>query len=199
MNFTAKKLLCAAALTLVAASSAQASLLFTVKKASDTSVTLTGSGTLESSTAMANLHMFSFDGLVSNLYGYNAVYTLTNSTMKVGSVAIDYAAGLGDGFRGYSLNGSPSVAIGNVDGGYQKFQVGATVSGELVMDIKSGNAVFASVGKTGDVLWGINGGPQKVGSYEVVDATSDVPEPASLALLAGGLLAVGAARRSRRG
>ncbi|MDB5917949.1 MAG: hypothetical protein JWR40_2183 [Massilia sp.] len=198
MKFFAKHLVATAALALLAVSSAHASLVFTVSAQSNKSVVITGSGTLDGPAATNNQYLFSFDGLVSGLSQYGGGNVFSSSTMMVGSTAVDFANLAGAGFgTNFSLHGNAIVYAGNVHGGYTPFHVGDTVTGQLVLDATNTSAVFANIGTTGDVEWGINGNLHRVGTWSVVDANA-VPEPASLALLAGGLLAAGAARRSRR-
>jgi len=199
MKFLFNKLVFAAALTLLATSSANAALTFTVETLSNKSVVITGSGTLDGVQADNNLNLFVFDGLVTNLSDLEGRNVFGSSTMKVGSVAVNFAhmveASL---WPSYSLNGKAIVYAGNPYGS-SYFQLGDAVTGQLFLNISDETpAVFAPPGFTGDVEWGINGNLHKVGTFQMAQPSRDVPEPASLALLAGGLLAVGAVRRSRR-
>lgn len=195
MNFSLKKFAVASALT-VLATAAHASLVFTVTKQTDQKVVITGSGTLDGVPATKNPHLLSFDGLVNGLVNMQGQNVFVNSTMKLGLVPFNYAAAIGPDFEGYSLQGLPTVYAGNLPG-FGPFQPGAELTGQLVLATFS-KATFAPAGTIGDVLWGIQGNLHKVGTFEVARAGTDVPEPGSLALIAGGLLAAVAMRRARR-
>lgn len=183
-------------ISLMAAGTAQASIVFTVTRLSDTTASVVGSGSLEGPAQYSN-----GDGLVlDNVLTMPSAWSIGQiidpaSTMAFGSSKVESGQSLGSGFS-FGVTPNSWLYFSASEGLY----VGASPTGTLLLSLNIGS--FASVGTTGSVYWGsYMPDARVVGTYSIVDAAADeadVPEPASLAIIGLGLMGIAAGRRRSR-
>ncbi|MEM8820370.1 MAG: VPLPA-CTERM sorting domain-containing protein [Pseudomonadota bacterium] len=173
----------------VATVPAQAAVMLTIERDSDTSATFIGSGALD--VDLLFMPGFFVEGALATTLGPEATVV---GDLGLGGNSIDAAAG----------NFPSEIAMffdSAVDAQFD-FAVGETLSGSSTITFV--NQVFAPVGSTGDIIvFGFETAdgilfdddtPFVIGSWEIV-APAPIPVPAAGVLLLAGLAALGAVRR----
>ena len=193
-----KSALACGALLGVFAQSATAALVVAFDRLSDTTVRMTGSGSLLSQYG-AGQDIIYFDNLFSNLLnGVVNESVLLPSTVMLGSQAFGaaFTVSTGDAWTAGVSSGISAVGTSN-------FAMGDILSdGYLDLSIAgvSGSPIFAPGGSTGDIYWGTTAGAI-AGSWTingfVVSPTSPVPLPAAAWLFGSALLGLAAAARRK--
>jgi len=172
--------------------SAHATVMFNISRTSDTQVSITGSGTLDS-VSSSNGHIIGFDDIFGTAPTppYDNVSVFVSSTLGFTSSPISYFAyDTGTGYGAYS----PGTA--SIYAGFAPLSSGVSLNGgTLFLDLaNTPGATFAAVGDTGNVYSGIFGGVL-VGTWTMTGASSVPDSGTTIALLGLALSGIAMMRR----
>jgi hypothetical protein len=178
--------------------SAKANVLVDIERVSDTQANVTVTGTIPIGTpAPLNSHFIQLaDPFAAEPAQFSNASIFSSSTLAMGSVPFNAAFDCGTGFN--CVSGITSIYLGNSD--FLALTPGDTFSGSLSLSL-SGATTLAAVGSTGTVYWGFSfDSPAQVaiGTWDMTDATSAVPEPSTWAMMILGFAGIGFMAYRRR-
>ena len=171
--------------------SANASLIFSIERVSDTKAKVTATGTLGSTFVEGDGDTISFQNPFNlEPIGFDNRSVFDTSTMQVGSLPISNSWIMAPDFS--PANGTSWIYFtSNAQG---SFAAGSAVSGTLEWMLPA-DLSLAAVGSTGIVTWGTASQGVETGTWTMVQA---VPIPAAVWLFGAGLIGlVGLARRKK--
>lgn len=171
------------------------SVVFHIDRQSDTTATITATGTLDGS--LSSTSIFFLPGVFGDPPDANNNSVFVSSTMSIPAAPPLGALGplqINVAFDCDICGSAPAIYFGNSSSLSfpVPFAAGATVTGSLVIELVAGT--FAPVGTTGTAYWGDFA--NQTGTWVIEGAA--VPLPASLPLFAGGLAVVGWLVRRRQ-
>jgi hypothetical protein len=169
----------------------------TFDRISDTRASLTVSGKLDPVAAEVGYkHILVVDNPFATAPSdaTNFSNSMLSSTLRDGTIPFTYAYAV-SGAMNFNSNALPDLYFGSSSGG---LLAGLDFTGTMEFTLRDG-ITFAPNGSRGDIYWGVFDTAVKAGTWQmgVTPASSNVPEPASAALLLAGVAALALTRRRK--